>query len=80
MRAAAPFRKRIFSYKLFFLSGEQRLPFFLSCRAYAEVQRTFTQMLQNAKPSLQRRGIIERPYLPKKDSDTGDSGDDPLEL
>ena len=33
-------------------------------------------MLQDAKPSLQRRGIIERPYVPKKDSDTGDSGDD----
>lgn len=48
----------------------------MSCRAYAEVQCTFTQMLQDAKPSLQRRGIIERPYVPKKDSDTGDSGDD----
>ena len=41
----------------------------VTVRAYAEVQRTFTQMLQDAKPSIQRKGIVERAYVNKKAGD-----------
>ena len=50
----------------------------ISVRAYAEVQRTFTQMLQDAKPSIQRKGIVEKAYVPLNSSEGGDDagGDD----
>ena len=67
----------------------------VTVRAYAEVQRTFTQMLQDAKPSIQRKGIVERAYVNKKagddtnpddntqqgggDNGGGDNNPDPLE-
>ncbi len=46
----------------------------VSVRAYAEVQRTLTQMLQDARPSLQRKGVVEKAYVPKKDSEGGEHG------
>lgn len=46
----------------------------VSVRAYAEVQRTLTQMLQDAKPSLQRKGVVEKAYVPKKGSEGGEQG------
>lgn len=44
----------------------------VTVRAYAEVQRTFTQMLQDAKPGIQRKGIVEKAYVAK----TGNGGDE----
>ena len=45
----------------------------VTVRAYAEVQRTFTQMLQDAKPSIQRKGIVERAYVERQNGEgTGD--------
>ena len=41
----------------------------VTVRAYAEVQRTFTQMLQDAKPSIQRKGVVERAYVNKQAGD-----------
>ena len=52
----------------------------VNVRAYAEVQRTFTQMLQDAKPSIQRKGIVEKAYVERVNGDgTGDDngGDQP---
>lgn len=46
----------------------------VSVRAYAEVQRTFTQMLQDARPSLQRKGVIEKAYVPKKGGTSDNNG------
>ena len=47
----------------------------VTVRAYAEVQRTFTQMLQDAKPSIQRRGIVEKAYVERANGEgTGDGG------
>lgn len=46
----------------------------VSVRAYAEVQRTFTQMLQDAKPSIQRKSIVEKPYVPLNASEGDDNG------
>lgn len=47
----------------------------VTVRAYAEVQRTFTQMLQDAKPSIQRKGVVERAYVNKQTGD-GTNPDD----
>ena len=47
----------------------------VTVRAYAEVQRTFTQMLQDAKPSIQRKGIVERAYVNKKAGDDTNQDD-----
>jgi hypothetical protein len=52
----------------------------VTVRTYAEVQRTFTQMLQDAKPSIQRKGIVEKAYVERVNGDgTGDDngGDQP---
>lgn len=52
----------------------------VNVRAYAEVQRTFTQMLQDAKPSIQRKGIVEKAYVERVNGEgTGDDngGDQP---
>ena len=46
----------------------------VTVRTYAEVQRTFTQMLQDAKPSIQRKGIVEKAYVERVNGD--DPGDD----
>ena len=48
----------------------------ISVRAYAEVQRTFTQMLQDAKPSIQRKGIVEKAYVPLNSGGEQTGGDD----
>ena len=51
----------------------------VTVRAYAEVQRTFTQMLQDAKPSIQRKGIVEKAYVERVNGEGGDDngGDQP---
>jgi hypothetical protein len=51
----------------------------VNVRAYAEVQRTFTQMLQDAKPGIQRKGIVEKAYVERVNGEGGDDngGDQP---
>lgn len=44
-------------------------------RPYVEVQQKFHELLGEYKPKYQVKGIVERAYVERKDSDGGGSGD-----
>lgn len=45
----------------------------VTLRVAADVQSKFTELLKDQKPSIQRQGIVEKPYVERKDGDSDSS-------